>query len=399
MPLISRPDKITHGAREDVLQSAYESVQYEIRDKASPVCGQCRLLLGVMCNGSCFECSVGFRGRRIRDQRQKKTTRLPGDHENLMNGVSEKETCSQTADTGSHGTDLAASTSFNGPLTSGTVLTDTVDTSPHPSEEMLSIQSEHRASKCPQDRELPSIPCTNGLRVATEACEEGRASGDGTYEVLKDAASHDAVEDSPYETVKELKQACLANGIKTPVEPSTAKPNGHLGPSPGTPDLCPMSDSAEYASIDLKKKSRYSVEAEAQRTAIEQPEEDSPPPIPDKVLDENDNQNMTTLQNGEVSAMYSTVNKQAIEEEKEHDYSSIGEIRSMVVESSSSELYATVKDVYPSPPAEQPAENTDHGYETIKIAKSVEDLQDNGLVESDYANLGELELNGETSRL
>lgn len=90
-----------------------------------------------------------------------------------------------------------------------------------------------------------------------------------------------------------------------------------------------------------------------------------------------------------------------MEEEKEHDYSSISEIRGMVVESSSSELYATVRDVYPSPPAEQPAENTDHGYETIKIAKSVEDedQQDNGLVEPDYANVGELELNSETSRL
>ncbi|XP_053468964.1 phosphoprotein associated with glycosphingolipid-enriched microdomains 1 [Ictalurus furcatus] len=334
-------------------------------------------------------------------QGHKKATRLPGDHENLMNGVSEKETCSQTADTGSHATDLVASSSFNGPLTSGTVLTDTVDTSPHPSEDMLSIQSEHRSSKCHQDRELPSIPCANSLRDAAEASEECRA-GDSTYEVLKDGASHDAVEDSPYETVKELKEACLTNGTLTPDEPPTAKPNGHLSPSPGTPDLCPLADGAEYASIDLKKKSRYSVDAEAQRSAVEQPvEEENPPPIPDKVLDENDNQNITTLQNGELSALYSTVDKPAKEEENEPDYSSIGEIRGIVVESSSSELYATVRDVYPSPPAEQPAENTDQGYETIKIAKSVPDegQQDNGLLESDYANVGELELNSETSRL
>lgn len=178
------------------------------------------------------------------------------------------------------------------------VLTDTMDTSPHPSEEMTSIQSEHRSSKCPQDRELPSIPCSN--RVAAEA-SESRVSGDGTYEVLKEGASHDAVEDSPYETVKELKEASLTDGTLTPDEPPTAQPNGHLSASPGTPDLCPLStDGAEYASIDLKKKSRYSVEAEAQRSAVEQPEEENPPPIPDKVLDENDNQNMTTLQNGEV---------------------------------------------------------------------------------------------------
>lgn len=180
-------------------------------------------------------------------------------------------------------------------LISVSVLTDTVDTSPHPSEEMASIQSENRSSKCPQDRELPSIPCANSLRVASEASEECRASGDGLYEVLKDGASHDAVEDSPYETVKELKDARITNGTLTPDEPQTAQPNGHLRPISGTP-----TDSAEYASIDLKKKSRYSVEAEAQRSTVEPPEKDNPPPIPDKVLDENDNQNITTLQNGEV---------------------------------------------------------------------------------------------------
>lgn len=103
----------------------------------------------------------------------------------------------------------------------------------------------------------------------------------------------------------------------------------------------------------------------------------------------------------QVSELYSTVDKSVMEEEKEHDYSSISEIRGIVVESSSSELYATVRDVYPSPPAEQPVENTDHGYETIKIAKGAEDetQQDNGLMESDYANVGELELNSEMSRL
>lgn len=179
-----------------------------------------------------------------------------------------------------------------------------MDTSPHPSEEMLSIQSEHRSSKCPQDRELPSIPCANNLGVAAQASEECRASGDGTYEVLKDGASHDAVEDSPYETVKELKEACTTNGTLTPDEPPTAQPNGHLSPIPVVPDPCLQTDGAEYASIDLKKKSRYSVDAEAQRSAVEQPEEDNPPPIPDKVLDENDNQNITMLQNGEVRRVF-----------------------------------------------------------------------------------------------
>lgn len=58
------------------------------------------------------------------------------------------------------------------------VLTDTQDTSPQPSEEMLSSQSELRSSKYHQDRELPSIPPNNAL------IGDGLpASGDSTYEV------------------------------------------------------------------------------------------------------------------------------------------------------------------------------------------------------------------------
>lgn len=43
---------------------------------------------------------------------------------------------------------------------------------------MLSSQSELRSSKCPQDRELPSIPPNNGL-----IGDGPQASGDSTYEV------------------------------------------------------------------------------------------------------------------------------------------------------------------------------------------------------------------------
>lgn len=58
------------------------------------------------------------------------------------------------------------------------VLTDTQDTSPQLSEEMLSSQSELRSSKCPQDRELPSIPPNNTL-----IRDRPPPSGDSTYEV------------------------------------------------------------------------------------------------------------------------------------------------------------------------------------------------------------------------
>lgn len=356
-------------------------------------------------------------------QGQKKASRLPGDHENLMNGVSEKETCSQSADTGSHVTDLVASSSHNGPLTSGTVLTDTMDTSPHPSEEMLSSQSELRSSKCPQDRELPSIPPTGALQ------DGPGASGDGTYEVVKNTAPRDlSMEDSLYETVKELKDGGLPNGTLSPEEPPAPLLNGRLSPSPCTPEHGPLANGVEYASIDLNKKSRYSADIEARRSATNmipaEPEEDEkPPPIPDKTLDENENQQINGLQNGqlhsplssppepqngftpagELSAVYSTVVK-PVEEEKEHDYSCIGEIRGLMPESTSSDLYATVRDVFLSPPGEQPQEesmeNPDPGYETIKIPKTVEEgQQGNGEVEPDYESVGELGLNREMSRL
>lgn len=65
------------------------------------------------------------------------------------------------------------------------VLTDTQDSSPQPSEEMLSSQSELRSSKCPQDRELPSIPPNSALEGMGSSSEPPLpVSGDGTYAVL-----------------------------------------------------------------------------------------------------------------------------------------------------------------------------------------------------------------------
>lgn len=175
-----------------------------------------------------------------------------------------------------------------------------MDTSPHPSEEMLSSQSELRSSKCPQDRELPSIPPSGAIQ------DGPGGSADGTYEVLKDGAPRDlSAEDSLYETVKELKDIGLPNGTLTPEEPPSALVNGRLSPSPSTPERSPLPNGVEYASIDLRKKSRYSADIEARRSAamvtpVEPEEEEKPPPIPDKALDENDNQHINGLQNGQV---------------------------------------------------------------------------------------------------
>lgn len=342
----------------------------------------------------------------------------PGDHENLMNGVSEKETCSQSVE--SHGTDLAVSSSHNGPLTSGTVLTDTMDTSPQPSEDMLSSQSEIRSSKYHQDRELPSIPPTDSLKAA--AVDAQVTSGDGTYEVLKESTSRDvSVEDCLYETVKELKDIGLPNGTLSPEEPPAPLLNGH--PSPATPDHTMLPNGVEYASVNLSKKSRYSTDLEARRSAAivnsEEPEDEKPPPVPDKVLDENDNQQIPNgrlhsplltpeLQDkvspdSELSDLYSTVAKNTVKE-AENDYSSIGEIKGIMPESTSSDLYATVGDEYSmvsgSQPSEGLTENAEPGYETIKISKASEEAHlGNGIVEPDYESVGELGLNGDISRL
>ncbi|XP_026113312.1 phosphoprotein associated with glycosphingolipid-enriched microdomains 1-like [Carassius auratus] len=341
----------------------------------------------------------------------------PGDHENLMNGVSEKEVCSQSVE--SHGTDLAVSSSHNGPLTSGTVLTDTMDTSPQPSEDVLSSQSEIRSSKYHQDRELPSIPPTDTLEAAIDA---QAPAGEGTYEVVKVSASRDvSVEDCLYETVKELKDTGLPNGTLSPEEPPAPPLNCH--PSPATPDYTMLPNGAEYASVNLSKKSRYSADMEARHSAAivndEEPEDEKPPPVPDKVLDENDNQQILNGQlhsplttaapldnvspDSELSDVYSKVVKNTIKE-TENDYSSIGEIKGMVAESTSSDLYTTGGDENPmalgSQPQEGLTENADPGYETIKTSKASEEAhQGNGIVEPDYESVGELCLNVEISRL
>lgn len=182
-----------------------------------------------------------------------------------------------------------------------------MDTSPQPSEDMLSSQSEIRSSKYHQDRELPSIPPTDSLKAA--AVDAQVTSGDGTYEVLKDSTSRDvSVEDCLYETVKELKDIGLPNGTLSPEEPPAPLLNGH--PSPATPDHTMLPNGVEYASVNLSKKSRYSTDLEARRSAAivnsEEPEDEKPPPVPDKVLDENDNQQ---IPNGQVGLPNSFTNK------------------------------------------------------------------------------------------
>lgn len=114
--------------------------------------------------------------------------------------------------------------------------------------------------------------------------------------------------------------------------------------------------------------------------------------------------------------MYSTVDKtncdeSVSEEDKEHDYSSIAELKGLVPASSSSDLYATVRDIYAQPDEpeqdEEPGmDGTDPGYETIHIPKtssSDDDRRAEGSdaaqPEPDYESVGEMGLSRETSRL
>lgn len=137
------------------------------------------------------------------------------------------------------------------------------------------------------------------------------------------AASRDvSVEDSLYETVKEIKEPpsqSLPNGTVQPSPDDPQTPvllNGRL--TPCTPERGPLYPGVEYASVDLKKKSRHSADMEAKRHSenaataprshkgLEESEEDFPPPVPEKVLNENDNQPAVNglvaagLHNGEV---------------------------------------------------------------------------------------------------
>ncbi|MBN3295365.1 PHAG1 protein, partial [Amia calva] len=376
--------------------------------------------------------------------------------------VSERERPSNSAE--SPGTDMVASSSHNGPLTSGTekcvysllspVLSeDTEDNSPLPSEEGVSDLPEAQNSlgkslKCHQDRELPRIPPNSTLEAAVPAGTTGTTM-DTTYEVVKESTSQDAnIEDSLYETVKEIKdQGLLSNKCPAPKD----DPTTHLSLSPGTPNGVPGAVAAEYASIDRNRKSRHSPNSEHLCRTVEQVEE-QPPPIPDKALDENENQQAPEtegagLQNGEPDKsmvtgdvlIYESLNVETqnvlrqtnaassqyqreerafsvdcfSEKRSDPGYNSIGEINRSRPLSMSSDLYATVKDVHKEPGSEDPpasedsaAENVDPAYETIGIltqggkrTESDAEVSAGAQREPDYESVGDLQLSRQCSRL
>ncbi|KAM7319411.1 hypothetical protein ACRRTK_021094 [Alexandromys fortis] len=287
--------------------------------------------------------------------------------------------------------------------------------------DLLDSQDSTGKPKSHQSRELPRIPPENAVdAMLTARVVEGDSGPgmEGPYEVLKDSSSQEnMVEDCLYETVKEIKE--VADKGQAGKSKSTSALKELQGvPAEGKPDF------AEYASVDRNKKCRQSVNAESILGASSDPEEEAPPPVPVKLLDENANlpekgeakaeeqapegtsghnkvQPVAKALQGPpsflphtsisgvplmspptealISAMYSSVNKLGQSAHKPGPSPKEPELTCQSVQgppqrssSSCNDLYATVKDFEKSPnslctppPARRPSEEPEPDYEAI----------------------------------
>lgn len=394
--------------------------------------------------------------------REKKPRQHSGDHENLMNVPSDKEMFSRSVT--SLATDAPASSEQNGALTNGDILSEdsTMTCMQHYEEvqtsasDLLDSQDSTGKPKCHQSRELPRIPPES----AVDTMLNGRsADGDqgpgmeGPYEVLKDSSSQEnMVEDCLYETVKEIKEVAAA-APPGRGHSSRSKSASALKELPG-PQGDSKTDFAEYASVDRNKKCRQSAIAESILGNSCDPEEEAPPPVPVKLLDENENpqekaegeaseesaaegtgetnkrfsslsyksrEEDPTLTEEEISAMYSSVNKQGQSGNKsgqslkapESTYTSI-QVAAQRSPSSCNDLYATVKDfektpnsVSTLPAAGRPSEEPEPDYEAIqtlnreeeKAAPETSSHRSLCPKENDYESIGDLQQSRDITRL
>uniref|UniRef100_A0A8D1Y3I6 Phosphoprotein membrane anchor with glycosphingolipid microdomains 1 n=1 Tax=Sus scrofa TaxID=9823 RepID=A0A8D1Y3I6_PIG len=394
--------------------------------------------------------------------REKKPRQHSGDHENLMNVPSDKEMFSRSVT--SLATDAPASSEQNGALTNGDILSEdsTMTCMQHYEEvqtsasDLLDSQDSTGKPKCHQSRELPRIPPES----AVDTMLNGRsADGDqgpgmeGPYEVLKDSSSQEnMVEDCLYETVKEIKEVAAA-APPGRGHSSRSKSASALKELPG-PQGDSKTDFAEYASVDRNKKCRQSANAESILGNSCDPEEEAPPPVPVKLLDENENpqekaegeaseesaaqgtgetnkrfsslsyksrEEDPTLTEEEISAMYSSVNKQGQSGNKsgqslkapESTYTSI-QVAAQRSPSSCNDLYATVKDfektpnsVSTLPAAGRPSEEPEPDYEAIQTLNreeekaALETSSHRSLCpkENDYESIGDLQQSRDITRL
>uniref|UniRef100_A0A8B9PUM8 Phosphoprotein membrane anchor with glycosphingolipid microdomains 1 n=1 Tax=Apteryx owenii TaxID=8824 RepID=A0A8B9PUM8_APTOW len=341
--------------------------------------------------------------------REKKPKHQNGDHENLMNVPSDKEMFSHSVT--SSATEPPPSSDQNGALSNGEVLSeDSTTACIQPYEEVQTSVSDlldqqdslGKSVKCHRSRELPSIPPNSTMETIISArnAENDQGLGmEGPYEVLKDSSSQEnIVEDCLYETVKEIKDVgAVANMERS----CNNKSRASLVVSEGQDQIpeCRI-ESAEYASVDRNKKSRQSANSDSPLGNTPDVEDEPPPPVPMKLLDENENfqeqkveeeqgtegaskpekrlssvsyksrEEDPSLTEDDISAMYSSVSKpgQAIKA-LDSTYTCIQEVASPRSPSICSGLYASVKDF----------ENT---LNTTTVPQSADRL--NGELEPDY---------------
>uniref|UniRef100_A0A8C6RMK7 Phosphoprotein associated with glycosphingolipid microdomains 1 n=1 Tax=Nannospalax galili TaxID=1026970 RepID=A0A8C6RMK7_NANGA len=380
--------------------------------------------------------------------REKKPRQHSGDHENLMNVPSDKEMFSHSAT--SLTTDALASSEQNGALTNGDILSEdsTLTCMQHYEEvqtsasDLLDSQDSIGKSKCHQSRELPRIPPESTVdTVLTSRGVDGDPGPgvEGPYEVLKDSSSQEnMVEDCLYETVKEIKE------VADKGQSGKSKSISALKELPG-PQTEGKTEFAEYASVDRNKKCRQSLNAESILGTSCDLEEEAPPPVPVKLLDENANlpekgekeaeeqviegtsghskrfsslsyksrEEDPTLTEEEISAMYSSVNKpgQSLLKGPESTCSSMQGTPHRSP-SSCNDLYATVKDfektpnsISTLPPARRPSSEPEPDYEAIQTLNRDEEklpLETNGHLfpkENDYESIGDLQQCRDVTRL
>ncbi|KAM5314521.1 phosphoprotein associated with glycosphingolipid-enriched microdomains 1 isoform 1-T2 [Glossophaga mutica] len=384
--------------------------------------------------------------------REKKPRQYSGDHENLMNVPSDKEVTSRSVT--SLATDVPASSEQNGALTNGDIVSEdsTMTCMQHYEEvqtsasDLLDSQDSTGKPKCHQSRELPRIPPDSAVVSARSMDGDPGVGTEGPYEVLKDSSSQEnMVEDCLYETVKEIKEVATA-------APPGKGPSGQFKAPPTLKELPAegRADFAEYASVDRNKKCRQSVNADSVLEAYHDSEEEAPPPVPVKLLDENENlrekdnrkageestsegtsdsnkrfsslsyksrEEDPTLTEEEISAMYSSVNKPGQPGNKSGQSLKAPESSSGVVQrplSSCNDLYATVKDFEKAPnsismipQAGRPREEPEPDYEAIQTLSREDEkaiLETSGHhgpcpKENDYESIGDLQQCRDVTRL
>ncbi|KFP29001.1 Phosphoprotein associated with glycosphingolipid-enriched microdomains 1 [Colius striatus] len=382
--------------------------------------------------------------------REKKAKHQNGDHENLMNVPSDKEVFSHSIT--SSATEPPPSSDQNGALSNGDVLSeDSTTACIQPYEEVQTSISDlldpqdslGKSIKCHQSRELPSIPPNPTMETIISARNAENYQGlgmEGPYEVLKDSSSQEnIVEDCLYETVKEIKDvgavANMEGSCTSKSKPPLTVPEGQNQ----IPER--RIESAEYASVDRNKKSRQSANSESPLDNTPEVEDELPPPVPMKLLDENENvqekeveeevtegasrplssmsyksrEEDPSLTEDEISAMYSSVSKpgQAIKA-LDSPYTCIQEIASQRSPSVCSGLYASVKDfentlnITTVPQSvDRPNGELEPDYEAIQSVSQEEDrtlsVPNTNYTalsgENDYESIGDLQHHRDFTRL